>query len=91
MFEEIQSVTYGQRLPKVSDRERLPYSEAVFRETIRKHPFLPIGQFIFVESRQLVVKLRPFIVLGIPHVNEQDEVIGGYMIPKGTMIQYNTG
>jgi cytochrome P450 len=46
MFEEIQSVTHGQRLPKVSDRESLPYSEAVFRETIRKHPFLPIGQFI---------------------------------------------
>ncbi|PVF93462.1 cytochrome P450 [Serendipita vermifera] len=70
MFEEIQSVTHGHRLPTISDRANLPYCIAVFKETIRKRPFMP---------------------LGIPHANDQDEVIKGYIIPKGTMIHYNTG
>ncbi|PVF93566.1 cytochrome P450 [Serendipita vermifera] len=69
VFEEIQTVTHGQRLPKVADRANLPYTEAVWREAIRWEPVMP---------------------LGVPHVNEQDEVIRGYFIPKGTMIHQNT-
>ncbi|PVF92945.1 cytochrome P450 [Serendipita vermifera] len=70
VFEEIQAVTSGQRLPQITDRSQLPYTEAVWKEAIRWRPFTPIG---------------------IPHVNEQDEIINGYFIPKGTMIHQNNG
>jgi hypothetical protein len=42
-FEEIQTVTAGERLPKVSDRSSLPYTEAVFKEAMRKYPIIPLG------------------------------------------------
>ncbi|PVF97330.1 cytochrome P450 [Serendipita vermifera] len=70
VFDEIQSLTHGQRLPKVVDRPSLPYTEAVFKESIR---------------------IRPFIPLGVPHVNTQDEILRGYLIPKGTMIHQCPG
>ncbi|PVF92956.1 cytochrome P450 [Serendipita vermifera] len=65
IYEEVQTVTHGERLPNIADRPNLPYTEAVFKESVRFRPFLP---------------------LGIPHVNSEDEVIRGYFIPKGTMI-----
>ncbi|PVG04930.1 cytochrome P450 [Serendipita vermifera] len=70
VFEEIQSVTHGQRLPNLSDRSSLPYTLAVLRECIRWRTYVP---------------------LGIPHVNDQDEIIRGYLIPKGTSIHLNFG
>lgn len=60
VYEEIQIVTHGQRLPTVSDRSSLPYTEA-------------------------------FLVVGVPHVNSEDEVFRGYLIPKGTMIHQCNG
>ncbi|PVF93579.1 cytochrome P450 [Serendipita vermifera] len=69
VFEEIDGVTQGQRLLKVNDRAKLPFTEAVWKEAVRWHPFFP---------------------LSAPHVNDQDEVIRGYFIPKGTMIHQNT-
>ncbi|PVF93573.1 cytochrome P450 [Serendipita vermifera] len=68
VFEEIRSITHGHRLPQVSDRPKLPYTEAAWKEALRLRPFFPIG---------------------MPHVNLQDEIIRGYFIPKGTMIQPN--
>ncbi|PVF92948.1 cytochrome P450 [Serendipita vermifera] len=70
MFEEIQSVTYGERLLQITDRPNLPYTEATWKEAIRWRPFVPIG---------------------IPHMNDRDEIINGYFIPKGTAIHQNTG
>lgn len=29
--------------------------------------------------------------VGIPHVNVQDEIINGYLIPKGSLININNG
>ncbi|PVF97212.1 cytochrome P450 [Serendipita vermifera] len=68
VYEEIQSVTHGQRLPQIRDRNKLPYTDAVFKEAIR---------------------WRPFMSLGVPHVNENDEIIRGHFIPKGTVIHQN--
>ncbi|PVF92949.1 cytochrome P450 [Serendipita vermifera] len=70
VFEEIQSVTYGERLPKITDRPHLTFCEAVWKEAIRWRPFMPIG---------------------VPHVNNEDEIINGYFIPKGTSIHQNHG
>ncbi|PVF92959.1 cytochrome P450 [Serendipita vermifera] len=43
VYEEIQSITHGVRLPNVTDRVNLPYTEAVFKESLRFRPFSPLG------------------------------------------------
>ena len=70
VYEEIISVTDGNRLPQISDRASLPFTEAVWKESIRWNPFIPIG---------------------VPHVNSRDEVINGYTIKAGTLINVNIG
>ncbi|KIM28307.1 hypothetical protein M408DRAFT_69816 [Serendipita vermifera MAFF 305830] len=70
VYEEVNRVTDGTRLPRISDRPNLPYTEAVWKEAFRWNPFIP---------------------LGIPHVNSEDEVINGYLIKSGTAIHQNIG
>ncbi|KIM28309.1 hypothetical protein M408DRAFT_23713 [Serendipita vermifera MAFF 305830] len=70
VYEEIIHVTDGTRLPRISDRSNLPYTEAVWKEVFRWNSFLPVG---------------------IPHVNSQDEVVNGYLIKAGTLINTNVG
>ncbi|KAE9396710.1 cytochrome P450 [Gymnopus androsaceus JB14] len=41
--EEIDRVIGAERLPEFSDRENLPYVEAVYRETMRWYPPVPLG------------------------------------------------
>ncbi|PVF93578.1 cytochrome P450 [Serendipita vermifera] len=43
VFREIQSVTQGLRLPRISDRSQFPYTEAVWKESVRWRPFFPLG------------------------------------------------
>ncbi|KAG8804888.1 hypothetical protein FRC17_005849, partial [Serendipita sp. 399] len=68
--EEIRGVTHGNRMLQIADRRHLPFTEAVWKESLRWNPFIPMG---------------------IPHVNNQDEVINGYRIPKGSLIGQNFG
>jgi cytochrome P450 len=70
VYEEIISVTGGTRLPHISDRASLPFTEAVWKESLRWNPFVP---------------------LGLPHATTQDEVINGYTIKAGTIINTNMG
>jgi len=41
--QEIDSITAGDRLITLDDRDSLPYVEAVFREVLRWRPVLPLG------------------------------------------------
>lgn len=41
--EEIDRVVGADRLPVFSDRDKLPYVEAVLKETLRIHPIGPMG------------------------------------------------
>ncbi|PVF98743.1 cytochrome P450 [Serendipita vermifera] len=43
VYEEIESVTQGQRLPLISDRAKLPFTEATWKEANRWRPAVPIG------------------------------------------------
>ncbi|KIM19581.1 hypothetical protein M408DRAFT_31099 [Serendipita vermifera MAFF 305830] len=70
VYEEVTRVTDGTRLPCISDRPNLPYTEAVWKEVFRWNSSMPIG---------------------IPHVNSQDEVVNGYLIKAGTLINVNAG
>lgn len=42
--EEIDSVVGNDRLPSYSDRDNLPYVNAVLKETLRFFPIVPMGQ-----------------------------------------------
>ena len=44
---EIDAVIGRGRVPSISDRDSLPYVEAVFREVLRWHPIVPLGACIF--------------------------------------------
>jgi len=46
VYEEIEAVTEGTRLPKVKDRGKMPYTEAVWKESFRWHPFLVFGAYV---------------------------------------------
>jgi cytochrome P450 len=44
--DEIDSVIGRDRLPTFKDRLRLPFVDAVYRETLRWHPVGPLGGFL---------------------------------------------
>ena len=41
---ELDSVVGLENLPRISDRERLPYINAVIKETMRWHPAVPLSK-----------------------------------------------
>ena len=47
---ELDAVVGRDRLPRFSDRERLPYAEAVVKEVMRWRPIDPLGMQILVDS-----------------------------------------
>ncbi|EWZ79807.1 hypothetical protein FOWG_16135 [Fusarium oxysporum f. sp. lycopersici MN25] len=65
---EIDEVIGRDRLPTLSDRQSLPYVNALVKEVLRWHPVGPMC---------------------LPHTTSQDDVIDGYLIPKGAMILPN--
>jgi cytochrome P450 len=65
---EIDEVIGRYCLPTLSDRQSLPYVNALVKEVLRWHPVGPMC---------------------LPHTTSQDDVIDGYLIPKGAMILPN--
>lgn len=45
---QIDHIVGTDRLPEFSDREDLPYIDALVSESLRWHPVLPLGEFRFV-------------------------------------------
>ncbi|KAG8753458.1 hypothetical protein FRC14_006019 [Serendipita sp. 396] len=43
VFEETRQVTHGQRMLQIADRRHLPFTEAVWKESLRWNPFIPMG------------------------------------------------
>ncbi len=50
---EIDNVIGQDRLPTISDRESLPYVEAVFKEALRWHTVVPLGSFFRLIVRRI--------------------------------------
>ncbi|KAK7046001.1 hypothetical protein VNI00_006996 [Paramarasmius palmivorus] len=65
---EIDAIVGNDRLPNFSDREHLPYVNALLSEVLRWHSVAPTG---------------------VPHRATEDGIIGGYLIPKGSIIITN--
>ncbi|KAL9564563.1 hypothetical protein ACKAV7_011015 [Fusarium commune] len=65
---EIDEVIGTGRLPTLSNRQSLPYVNALVKEVLRWHPVGPMC---------------------LPHTTSQDDIVDGYLIPKGAMILPN--
>jgi cytochrome P450 len=51
VYEELAGLTGGDRLPAITDRHDLPYTEAVWKESLRWRPASPIGTSVSAYSR----------------------------------------
>lgn len=54
--QELDRVLGVDRLPSISDRIRLPYSNAIIKETMRWHPVLPLSRLggVLLMMRSLI-------------------------------------
>lgn len=78
--EEIDRVLGRDRLPTFEDRLSLPYVEAIYREVMRLHPPVPMGEHFQVTYTFLMATY----FLGAEHSLIEDDVYLGYHIPKGS-------
>jgi hypothetical protein len=83
--EEIDRVVGNDRLPTFSDRELLPYVDALTKEVMRWHVVAPIGQIIQFSAPHTSASSN----LAIPHCSSRDDIYKGYFIPKGSTIIVN--
>ena len=81
---EIEVVCGRDRLPTFTDRERLPYVEAIVKEVTRIHPSVPLGT-----SNLLLIRTQTIFDTGLPHTVTEDDEHDGYYIPKGSIVFAN--
>lgn len=82
---ELDAVVGSSRLPEYSDREFLPYIEAIVSETLRWHPVVPLGNHFLDPFHIQIYSIHS----DIPHQLSADDVYGGYFLPKGSIIVGN--
>ena len=84
--EEIDQLLGGERLLQYSDRPKLPYASAVFKEIVRWRPPTPLGLSWLPTPVQVIISL---FHVGIPHRSIQDDIREGHFIPAGTTVIEN--
>ncbi|KAJ3883006.1 cytochrome P450 [Lentinula edodes] len=57
--EEIDRVIGKDRLPTFEDRRHLPYVEAIYREVMRLHPPVPLGNTAFLQQYRILAEVVP--------------------------------
>ncbi|KAJ3503676.1 hypothetical protein NLJ89_g8327 [Agrocybe chaxingu] len=80
--QELDAVVGLDRLPTFSDRERLPYVNALTSEVLRWHTVAPTGD-------SFSSRLSPSIDTehdAAPHSVMEDNIQNGYLIPKGAIV-----
>lgn len=83
--EEIDAVIGNDALPLISDRERLPYVNALTLEVLRWHAVVPAGA-----TRLPSCSVDPSqCSIALPHRVVQEDIHEGYLIPKDTLILPN--
>lgn len=85
--DEISSVVGSDRLPQLSDRERLPYVDALIQEVFRFHPGGPLGSCSLELSSHYL--FLTYLLIGVPHSVTQDDYYEGMFIEKGSTIVSN--
>ena len=81
---ELDAVVGSERLPSFSDRDSLPYINAVWKEVLRWHSVTPLGTVsasLPSSTRSPKAKTK-----AMPHVATEDIYADGFLIPKGSCI-----
>lgn len=87
---EIDRVVGHDRLPMMEDRSNLPYVEALIKEVLRFYPPVPLGMpFLLSYSLSAIFTQYHTFFPAFPHINRQDDIYDGYLIPKSTMVIVN--
>lgn len=73
--------------PRFEDRDRLPYMDAVWKESVRMNPSTALGKLL----HDLFRCSDPKSPTGVPHAAMQDDVYNGMFIPQGTWLLTNIG
>jgi cytochrome P450 len=88
--QEIDTVVGNDRLPDFSDRDHMPYMEAVVQETLRCVGWADIAlRTIHLTTIVSLYRWFPIVAAGLAHVSTEDYVYKGMFIPKGSVIQAN--
>ena len=88
--QELDLVLGKDRLPDFSDRESLPYVEALFMECFRWYPQAPLGTRWENNSSDKCHWISTFYTLGVPHATTEADEYNGFYIPKGSVVIGNT-
>ncbi|THU94567.1 hypothetical protein K435DRAFT_899698 [Dendrothele bispora CBS 962.96] len=75
------------RLPDFQDKDKLPYIDAILKETQRLYPSSLYIWNIMTES--VAVMTHHFCTTAIDHCFVDDDIYKGYFIPKGRAILHN--
>ncbi len=81
--EELDNVIGLGQLPQFSDRDSLPFVNAIVKEVLRWQPVTPLGE------DQSPLLPPDSNVIGIPHALSEEDVFNGYAIPKGSLVISN--
>lgn len=84
---EIDSVVGADRFPSFSDRNNLPFVNALVLEVLRWHSVVPLGMLFPSPLGYNALKL--ISEQGVPHVVMEDDIHEGYFIPKGSLVIAN--
>lgn len=76
---ELQAIVGPDRLPALKDRERLPFTESVWKETLRLHPATPLGRLFVPETIKTTSYTKN---LSTPALYEQERHIQRVLYPK---------
>lgn len=77
----------GDRPPTFSNRQNMPYVEAVLKEVHRWSPVLPIGNTFQLAVRKCSEADES---QALPHQVRSEDVYAGYRIPAGSTVLPNT-
>ena len=83
---EIDSIVGRARIPNFTDRESLPYVDALLQEVMRISPPSSLGEHLLIAA---LAGLLFYSTSGIPHTTSEDMEFQGYQIPKNTTIHPN--
>lgn len=71
------------RLPDFSDRDSIPFVDAIVKEALRWRPVIPLGT---AKSDSTVINLISCLYIALPHAASTDDTYRGYHIPAGSVI-----
>lgn len=79
---KLDGLTNGDRLPSFTDKEQLPYLDALVTEVFRWHTLAPLGttSISSIAAEELITEE------GVVHQSSEDDVYEGYFILKGSVI-----